>query len=385
MPTTTDSVPAGRRLSILHVAQPTDHGVAVCVAALAHDQVQRGWEVAVACPDTGRLPDEVVDAGAAHHVWPADRAPHRALARERTALAAAITAARPDVVHLHSAKAGLSGRALVRGGRPTLFQPHAWSYEALDGRTRQAAVAWERTAARWADVIVCCSQDEEASGRRAGVRGTFEVVPNGVDLERFRPATGDERHAARRELGLRDGPVAVCVGRLSPQKGQDLLVRAWPTIAAGLDDASLVVVGEGPAERELRDLAAGRPDIRLVGGRDDVPRWLAVADVAVLPSRYEGMALGVIEAIASGVSVVASSADGMAEVLGTGDEAAGAIVPVEDVAALAVAVRRRFDDPQLRAREAAAGRRRAEARHDRRAWTERLAALAAQAADRRTP
>ena len=363
----------GRPLSILHVAQPTDHGVAACVAALARDQVARGWEVGVACPDDGRLPSDVIGAGARHHVWPAERAPHRALARERSALAAAVTASRPEVVHLHSAKAGLSGRLLLRGRIPTLFQPHAWSFDALEGRARHAAVAWERASARWARRIVCCSEDEARHGREERIRSTFEVVPNSVDLDRFGPLDEAERAERRSALGVGDGPLAVCIGRLSHQKGQDLLLAAWPKVVARVPGALLVVVGDGPERAELEAAAAGLAGVRLVGASDAVPAWLAAADVAVLPSRYEGMALGVLEAAASGCSVVATDADGMAEVIGAD---AGAIVPVGQVGRLADAVVERLLDPGLRRREGAAGRRRAEEHHDRQRWSDRLAGLA---------
>lgn len=370
-------------LSILHVAQPTDHGVAVCVAALVRDQVARGWDVGVAAPCTGFLPDEVRAAGARLHPWPAERAPHRGLWRERRTLAAAVAAQRPDVVHLHSAKAGLSGRALLRGRVPTIFQPHAWSYEALDGRARGAAVHWERSAARWARSIVCCSEDEADSGRRAGIRGDVLVVPNAVDVERFSPLAPEGRAERRRALGLAEDPVAVCIGRLSPQKGQDLLVEAWPAVAAAVPGATLVLVGDGPSEARLRDAAGGRSDIRIVGPSSDVPGWLAAADVAVLPSRYEGMALGAIEALASGTPLVTSAADGMREVVGEGGEAAGRIVPVGDVAGLASAVVERLLDPALRAEEGRRGRERALARHDRRQWFDRFAAISTDVAGRR--
>lgn len=375
----TDSAPAGE-LSILHVAQPTDHGVAVCVAALVGDQMARGWEVGVASPASGFLFDEVRAAGARHHVWPAERAPHRALLRERRHLAEAVAAQRPAVVHLHSAKAGLSGRALLRGRVPTLFQPHAWSFEALAGPARQAAVRWERGAARWARTIVCCSEDEAAAGRRIGIHRDLVVVPNAVDVDRFAPVAADVRADRRRALGLGDAPVAVCVGRLSPQKGQDLLVDAWTAVVDEVPDAVLVIVGDGPSGPQLRARVHGRSGIRMVGASADVPGWLAVADVAVLPSRYEGMALGAIEALATGTSLVTSDADGMREVVGAGERAAGRVVPVGDVAALASAMVERLVDHALRAEEGRRGRERALARHDRRAWFDRFAALSTAAA-----
>ena len=73
----------------------------------------------------------------------------------------------PDVVHLHSAKAGLAGRLAVRGTRPTLFQPHGWSWLAARGATARGALAWERLAARWTDVS-CASERVRPPTRGTG-------------------------------------------------------------------------------------------------------------------------------------------------------------------------------------------------------------------------
>lgn len=369
---------ASTSLSILHVSQPVDHGVARCVAALAADQVSRGWRVSVACPSDGWLATEVRATGARHLPWPAVRSPAAGLAQEWRTLRAALAAASPDVVHLHSAKAGLTGRAAARGRAPLVYQPHAWSFLALDGGASKLAATWERMAGKWVTTLVCCSEDERQRGVLAGVDTASVVVPNGVDLERFHPADADERSGLRTRLGLEiDAPIGICVGRLSTQKGQDLLVAAWPKVRSRVPEAILVLVGAGP-EREKLEKGAGA-GVRLVGEQGAVRDWIAAADVALLPSRYEGMALGVLEAMACGRSVVVSDADGMREAVGGGDDAAGAVVPVGDVSGLATAVADRLADRAMAGREGDRGRLRAEARHDQRTWAATLAEVAMQA------
>lgn len=75
---------------------------------------------------------------------------------------------RPDVLHAHSAKAGLAGRLAVRGGVPTVFQPHAWSFDAVGGATAALALRWERFGARWADRVLCVSEAERRAGEAEG-------------------------------------------------------------------------------------------------------------------------------------------------------------------------------------------------------------------------
>jgi glycosyltransferase involved in cell wall biosynthesis len=217
-------------------------------------------------------------------------------------------------------------------------------------------LSWERRAARWNDLIICVSGAEREQGISAGIKARWEVIPNGVDLERYRPRDRDE---ARWRLGLGPAPLVVCVGRLSRQKGQDVLLQAWPQVSVAAPEAHLALVGTGPAESELR---AGAPrGVTFAGATDDVTSWLAAADVVVLPSRWEGMSLSMLEAMAAGRPLVVSDVPGAREAVTAG---AGAIVPVGDVSALSRAVLDRLRDAGLRRSEGEQARKVAEERFD---------------------
>jgi glycosyltransferase involved in cell wall biosynthesis len=341
---------------ILHVAQPVEAGVPRVVVDLVADQVGRGWDVVVACPATGWLPTTAAAAGARLVPWEATRSPGPTTPLEARALAAVVRSVQPGVVHLHSAKAGLAGRLAVRGHRPTVFQPHAWSFEAADGPIGAASRVWERTASRWTHLVVAVSEAEAARGRAAGVDAPVLMARNGVDVRRLTPR---DRATARAALGLDDRPLAVCVGRLAEQKGQDVLVAAWPAVRAAVPGARLVLVGDGPARPAIEALAG--EGVVVAGGSDDPATWYAAADVVAVPSRWEGMALVPLEAMASGRTVVGTDVDGMREALG---DDAGAVVPVEDPDRLAAAITARLGNPSLAAREGAAGRARAVALFD---------------------
>jgi glycosyltransferase involved in cell wall biosynthesis len=339
-------------VSILHVSQPTDGGVARVVAQLAADQIGRGWRVSVASP-AGRLADDVAAAGATWLPWTARRSPGPTTFAETVRLRRIIGSVRPNAVHLHSSKAGLAGRLVVRGRVPTLFEPHAWSFHAVRGTLLRMTVAWERWAGRWTTAIVCVSAAEREEGEQEGIRAaSWHVVPNGVDTAQVHEADASERAAARAELGIPgDVSFAVCVGRLSVQKGQDVLLRAWPAVRAGFPSARLALVGDGPLRAQLaRDLP---PGVGLVGHREDVPAWLGAADVVVMPSRWEGMSLALLEAMARGRSVVAADVAGVRDALGA---ASSAIVPVDGPAELAAAICERFADPALASSEGRANR-----------------------------
>jgi len=372
---------SGPPLRILHVAQPVDGGVARVVANLAADQVRRGWHVSLACPPGGHLAQDAAQGGVRHVPWFAERASRAGTPAQVRGLSALVAQVDPDVVHLHSASAGLTGRLAVRRRRPTLFQPHGWSWQAIDGWFARATTIWERAAQHLVDELVCVSEAERANGVAHGLRSA-KVVPNGVDVVRFAPAPSGP---ARAELGLADVPTAVCVGRLDTQKGQEVLVRAWPLVREQVPDAVLALVGEGPRRDELGRLAQqlGVGDaVLLPGARNDVPRWFTAADVVPFSSLYgEAMALTPLEAQASGRPLVASDVAGVRESLGAG---AGEVVPPGDHRAFAAALARRLGDPELVALEGAAGRRHAEAELNVQRSFDRMAELTLQVARRRT-
>ncbi|MBW5487125.1 glycosyltransferase, partial [Streptomyces bambusae] len=259
---------------------------------------------------------------------------------------------RPALLHAHSAKAGLAGRLAVRGSLPTVFQPHAWSFDAVGGTTGALALRWERYGARWADRVLCVSEAERRAGEAAGIAARWAVVRNGVDLGHFRPGGPDPDHdkaLARAGLPLPaafrgDGPLAVCVGRLCQQKGQDILLGAWPQVRATVPGARLALVGDGPDTERLRRSAP--PGVLFAGAAADIRPWLRAADLVVLPSRWEGMALAPLEAMACGRPVLVSDVSGARESLPPG-HGRHCLVRPEDPAALAGALGRLLPAPRL--------------------------------------
>lgn len=348
---------------VLHVTQPTEYGVGRYVAALVDAQVRAGWEVTVAAPSDGALAALVNDHGARHIDWAATREPGLTTVREVAGVSQAVRATRPHLVHLHSSKAGLVGRIAMRRSHPTIFQPHAWSFLTGQRPMRAASAHWERRAARWCDAIVCGSRAEQQRGVGAGIEARWHVVPNAIDVRRFSIVGAVERADTRRRLVSASGPLVVCVGRVCHQKGQDLLLDAWPIVGAVMPGAQLAIVGDGPMRSTLEQRAVA--GVHFVGHQDDVRPWLRAADVVVQPSRYETMALSMLEAMSSARSVVATDIEGAREALCGGDlPHAGAIVAPHDAPGLARSLCERLGDPAVADAEGAAGRRRAEAHHD---------------------
>lgn len=185
-------------------------------------------------------------------------------------------------------------------------------------------------------------------------RERIALVMNGVDSELFHLR---DRAQARRELGLPDGPMALCVANLKPEKGVLDLARAWAHVARELPDARLVMVGGGPLRAELE--AQLPPRATLAGPQPlaKVPIWMAACDVLVLPSHVEGTPNVVLEALACGRRVVASAVGGVPDLLTS--DALGAMVPARQpdllAAALTQALRTSYDAAAVAERGARGG------------------------------
>jgi starch synthase len=188
-------------------------------------------------------------------------------------------------------------------------------------------------------------------------------IPNPVDVEFWKPLDHAE---ARASLGYpQDIRIAVWHGRMQlPKKGLDVLLDAWTRIG-NRTDRRLVLVGSGADAAYVEEFVArrGLTNVELASSfehrRERLRTYLAAADVYAFPSRHEGFPVALAEALACGLPAVASDVSGVAELLGNGDDSCGIIVRSEDAVALAVALERLLDAPDLSARLGARSRRRA--------------------------
>jgi glycosyltransferase involved in cell wall biosynthesis len=283
-------------------------------------------------------------------------------ARAFGALRAMFRERRPHVVHTHSSKAGFLGRLAARLERiPVVIHTvHGWSFHDHMPRWQRAAyIRLERRAARWTDALVTVCESDREKGLAAGIGSPdrYRLIHPVNDLAPFvaGPAT---RAAARARLKLpQDAPVVGTVGRLSDQKDPATFVRAAAVIAREADDAHFVIVGDGPL-RDVTERLATRlgTDGRLTvtGVRDDVAELLPALDVFLLTSRWEGMPMVIPQAMASGVPVVATTVDGIREIVRDGEN--GLLVPPAEPTAIASRVVEVLRDRALRTRLAEGGR-----------------------------
>jgi glycosyltransferase involved in cell wall biosynthesis len=320
---------------ILHVIQELRMGGAERILVSAYRGAREaGHEVFVAASpgpmaaelDTDPLPIPVVERRLS-------RIPSAASAVRR-----AVAEIRPDVVHAHNPTMAFTTGLVTRRGRkpPGLVSLHGGPEKDWPSSVRLVRLSGL--------AAVACGPGVEAALEENGLT-PVAMVPNAVS-----PAPPP---ADRAEFGVEpETPLVIAVGRLVEQKNHALAIQA----IAEVPDAILAIAGQGVLRHELERLAeeTGVADrVRFLGLRPDARALMGAADAVVMPSHWEGLPLSALEALASGTPLVATDVRGLRELVA--DDENALLVP-EDPHALAAALRRVLDDPELAARLALAGK-----------------------------
>lgn len=229
----------------------------------------------------------------------------------------------PAIVHVHA----------DYRGEPKGYPPHVRLADAMLGRLTDKVLAISGPVADF------------AVGSQGFPRAKVEVLHNPVDVREFQPPTPADVEAARRKLELAgDAPVAACIARFHQIKGVDVLVEAWGEVTKALPPATLLLIGDGPQRAALEEDARAlgiRDRVRFLGYRDSVLEGLWASDIVVVPSRMEGLSLAALEAMATGLPVVATRVGGLPEIVEDGTN--GFLADPEDPGDLARSIRRAFD------------------------------------------
>jgi glycosyltransferase involved in cell wall biosynthesis len=264
-----------------------------------------------------------------------------------------VRTARIDVVHAHSpmvaALARPALRTLPRGERPALVgtEHNLWS-------SHHPVTRWANRLTLPLEAATVAVSDEVRASMPSRLARRTEVLLHGVDVDAIASRRG-ERAAARGELGVpTDELLVATVANLRVNKDYPTMLDAARRLADAGEPVHFVSVGQGPLASQLEDerdaLGLGER-FRFLGYREDPVRVLVAADVFCLSSRFEGLPIAMLEAMAAGLPVVATSVGGIPGVITDGRE--GRLVAAGDSAAVAAAVTE-LRDPALRSRWAAA-------------------------------
>jgi glycosyltransferase involved in cell wall biosynthesis len=235
---------------------------------------------------------------------------------------------RYHIVHTHNSKAGFIGRLAAKwAGVPIIVHTvHGFAFHDREPAWRQILFRnLERLASRWCDKMVFISQPliDWAMRDRITRREKIQKIYSGIELDHFEPVPDEERKALKEAWGIREeAPVVGIVSKLWEGKGHTILIHAFEGLKQEIPEAVLVIVGEGYLQDKLSDLVDRlglKGSVLFTGFQMDVRRIIATFDVAVLPSFFEGMGRVLLEAMAMGKPVVASSVGGIPDLVHHGE------------------------------------------------------------------
>lgn len=262
---------------------------------------------------------------------------------------------RYGIVHTHSSKAGILGRLAARlAGVPhSVHTVHGWSFhEYMPPIVRQGYILLERWMAAYSDTLIVVAEKDRLKGLQAGIGRPeqYHLIRSAIPVDAFDPARID-RQSVRRALGIPTNAVVIGnVGRFSAQKNPLEWVRVAGRVARERPDVIFLLVGDGPLRAEVETLLIeeGIADRAILTGlRRDIPQMMAAMDIFLLTSLWEGLPRVIPQAMAMGVPLVASRADGTAEAIQDGVN--GYLFNPGDEEGMAQACISLVDHPQVRA------------------------------------
>lgn len=240
---------------------------------------------------------------------------------------------RYHIIHTHSTHAGILGRVAAKIARTpiVIHTVHGFAFDdwTLSPRVRAALILLERFCARLTDRLIMVSKlnKEEALALRIAPEQKMVVIYSGIDLSRF--PNGGHSRMTRSALGLEGHRRLVgWVGRLSEQNAPEVFIEVARRVSRARPDVQFLMAGDGPLECRCRELAAAIPQLTLMGHCSDVPGLLPLFDVFVSTVRWAGLGRAVTEAMIAGRPVIATSVNGVPEIVRHGET--GLLVPPDE-------------------------------------------------------
>lgn len=311
-------------MKIVHITQATSGGVYTYISDLMTSLRERGCSQALFCPEEGPLMDKTTDNGFEVESIHAVReiSPLSDL-RVGFEIASAIKRHKPDLVHLHSSKAGAIGR-LIFEGTPVIYTPHGWAFNMAVSQLKQSVYAMTEKFLSASTVrIIAISKYEYKSAidRNICEPEKMVLIENGINLEAFEPVSSLNRRQIRRHYAVKDDEILIgAVGRLTDSKNPALFIDIAKTLKA---DARLrfMWVGDGELSDDMMTLAEeqGVADrIIFTGWTERVGAHMQAMDIGLHTASWEGFGLAIAEFMAAGVPVVSSSVGGTTEIIDDG-------------------------------------------------------------------
>lgn len=229
---------------------------------------------------------------------------------------------RISLIHAHQHDSSFTAAvAKILTGIPAIAHFHGGSHDqgsevVMLARGRKGKLML-KTVRRKIDAYIAVSEGILQDLKQVGIKQNVYVIPNGVDVEKYCPASKAKKTKLRKVLNLPlNSVIFVFSGRLEPVKGIDLLIKAWLKLSDKVSkEATLVILGEGSQAEKVYEKIKSCPNCKLRGAVSNVSEYLRSSDVFVMPSRYEGTSLSILEAMACGLPILVTNVGGNVDLI----------------------------------------------------------------------
>lgn len=311
-----------KKIKVLHITQAVIGGTLEYIKLFFTNIDKEKFDVELACPSYGPMKDEIEALGFKVYVINMQREIN--LISDFKAykeLKALIKQVKPDIVHLHSSKAGVIGRfAAYKNKIPNIYNPHGWSF-AMDvsNKKKMAYSLIERICSKYCNYIINISDDEQklAIKYKISSEEKMKVIYNGIDVNKYKVVY--DRKKVLNELNIpEDSFVIGMVGRITRQKSPETFVNIAYKLKDKIKNSYFILVGDGELRSEIDELVnklniSNR--VRITGWTNSVNKYISVFNIGMLTSKWEGFGLALTEYMAAQKPVVASDVGGIKNVV----------------------------------------------------------------------
>ena len=319
---------------------------------------QKGWEVHIACKNNFNVKSVDISCPCVFHDIAYERSPFaRKNIQAYYQFKKLLESYHFDIIHCHTPVASVISRIAARGNRKSgtrvIYTAHGFHfYRGASLLNWLIFYPLEKYLSRYTDVLITINEEDYMHAKSKGFKADKTVKINGVgvDLSKFKPIDEAKKIELRKKYGFGvDQTIMLCAADLSYRKHQDLLLEAFALGSAAMPDALLVFAGTGDKEDEFKTLAQTlgiSNKIRFLGYSRNVNDLMALSDMVISAARQEGLPLNIIEAMASGLPVIASDCRGNRDLVK--NNVNGFITAPDDASDMMDKMLTLFSDPALR-------------------------------------
>lgn len=324
------------KIKVLHITQATIGGTLEYLKLFFTHINKDEYEVYLACPSYGPMKKEIEDIGV--KVYPLEMTREISLKDDLNSfmdMKKLIKKVNPDIVHLHSSKAGVLGKiASYLNNIPCIYNAHGWSFSMnVSYKKKKVYSLIEKYTSLFCDKIVNISDYEHNLAKQYNIASDKKMITihNGIDIEKY-DKSNYSRKDTLEELGIpQECFIVGMVARISEQKDPIKFIEIAKIVCSEIEDAYFVLVGDGELRNQVNKLIMKydlNDRVKITGWVNDVNKYISVFDIGILTSRWEGFGLVLTEYMAAKKPIIASNVGGIPELIE--DDYNGILVDIND-------------------------------------------------------